>query len=651
VPVAVNGVPATRDGLRFYVPVDRSAATGAHVLELQIRAGASERFGTDTLESAGSIPRLLVPGIADARTYDQRGNIKTDSLRNYEWDALSRLKAVEIRDDIAGITDADRFRLEFEYDSDGRRIQKVVKKRVSGAWSTVKTIKFVWSGWNLMAELDGNDSSLLKSYVWGGGHIVGLLSIKDHVSNKVYWPAQDARGDVVSLVDASTQKVLETYEYSPYGALVDVDGEAAAPRAGFGLSSAYGNTILHSGKYFDHEVGLYYFGYRYYDPEAHRWLNRDPLGEAGGVNLYQYCSANPVDLIDPDGLEAEKFQGGTWEWYWAGMWALGGWDKSPAGKEPKQSIVSGPTRTDGLVEAFGKNSPEAIQLRKTQNLGAMEFANFKYQVAVGAINYVETLPQNAIPRPDDIYWGAKMAYIAKTDPDLAEETRNAYYTMAGMMMAMGGADVIDFVPDPSDVSQSLMRKEAKNIVEQYEKKAGKGIELKKDSYASFVNLSSSKDLAERGMMHFSTHDIKQEMRRSIWGKAVLDASERNQIDLVFHNSTHIKPGRYGDNSGNVGNIYLYNTQNGQRYETLGNVSIDPLRTKSSTAIHEGLHAMGVVGSKKAEILVRQLEMEHLGFPRSEKTRAQAIRDMGDRYNKLPESMGKSMKVGNETLEW
>jgi RHS repeat-associated protein len=48
--------------------------------------------------------------------------------------------------------------------------------------------------------------------------------------------------------------------------------------------------------------GLYYYGYRFYDPYLQRWVNRDPIGEFGGLNLYGYVGNNPINEFDPYGL-------------------------------------------------------------------------------------------------------------------------------------------------------------------------------------------------------------------------------------------------------------------------------------------------------------------------------------------------------------
>jgi RHS repeat-associated protein len=58
-----------------------------------------------------------------------------------------------------------------------------------------------------------------------------------------------------------------------------------------------------STKYHDTETGLLYYGYRYYDPNTGRWLNRDPLGERGGVNLYGFVKNSPTNAVDRLGLD------------------------------------------------------------------------------------------------------------------------------------------------------------------------------------------------------------------------------------------------------------------------------------------------------------------------------------------------------------
>ena len=53
----------------------------------------------------------------------------------------------------------------------------------------------------------------------------------------------------------------------------------------------------------DKETGLVLCGARYYDPSTGRWLTRDPIGYAGGVDLYRYCGNNPINGVDPSGLD------------------------------------------------------------------------------------------------------------------------------------------------------------------------------------------------------------------------------------------------------------------------------------------------------------------------------------------------------------
>ena len=57
------------------------------------------------------------------------------------------------------------------------------------------------------------------------------------------------------------------------------------------------------GQYFDAETGLHYNYFRDYDPKTGRYIEPDPIGLNGGMNLYGYILANPLNAIDPYGLE------------------------------------------------------------------------------------------------------------------------------------------------------------------------------------------------------------------------------------------------------------------------------------------------------------------------------------------------------------
>ncbi len=64
--------------------------------------------------------------------------------------------------------------------------------------------------------------------------------------------------------------------------------------------------LRYQGQYFDAGTGLHYNRFRYYDPDAGRFISHNPPGLAGGINLYQYAP-NPLVWVDPLGLERECY--------------------------------------------------------------------------------------------------------------------------------------------------------------------------------------------------------------------------------------------------------------------------------------------------------------------------------------------------------
>ena len=62
------------------------------------------------------------------------------------------------------------------------------------------------------------------------------------------------------------------------------------------------------GQYLDRETGLHYNTFRFYDPDIGRFTTPDPIGLAGGLNLYQYAP-NPFGWVDPKGLACSTYKG------------------------------------------------------------------------------------------------------------------------------------------------------------------------------------------------------------------------------------------------------------------------------------------------------------------------------------------------------
>ncbi len=78
--------------------------------------------------------------------------------------------------------------------------------------------------------------------------------------------------------------------------------------------SGINKMITFQSKYYDSESGLYYYYHRYYDPLRGRFITEDPIGIAGGLNLYRFVNNNPVNFVDPWGLINKKYYPGTDEY-------------------------------------------------------------------------------------------------------------------------------------------------------------------------------------------------------------------------------------------------------------------------------------------------------------------------------------------------
>jgi len=293
--VSVNDQSTIRKSGYFYkeLAIDNSASP----IYAQVKVvGARNNFGAggeDAVTEEGG--RVFVPQAVESFANDDDGNQVSDGRWNYTWDAENRLISMEAN---ANVPVEAKQRLEFSYDYMSRRIQKKVYvwNIGTGLYQLQSTTRFVYDGWTLFAEVDSN-TDLLRNYVRGSGE---LLLINDGANT--YQVGYDGNQNVGMLIKASDGSVSASYDYDPFGQTLKASGEYADQ-----------NPFRFSSEYTDSETALIYYGFRYYNPQAGRWINRDPSEEEGGLNLYGFVrndGANNTDLL---GLWAAD---GEWDGGW-----------------------------------------------------------------------------------------------------------------------------------------------------------------------------------------------------------------------------------------------------------------------------------------------------------------------------------------------
>ena len=188
------------------------------------------------------------------------------------YDAQNRMKTAQYNDGTSHL-------LRYSY-SGNSLLSEVIKEG--------STTKYLRSGFLPIQERNGS-AITMREYTWGlnlGGGIGGLLNLRQGGADYSY--LYDGKGNVSALIDI-TQAVVASYAYDPFGQLMKKSGTLDQPYS-FSTKEAQSGT------------GQYYYGYRFYDSCSGKWTTRDPLGEAGGMNLYGAVQNDPVNWVDPNGL-------------------------------------------------------------------------------------------------------------------------------------------------------------------------------------------------------------------------------------------------------------------------------------------------------------------------------------------------------------
>ena len=252
--------------------------------------------------TANSLNQYTAVSAGANPVYDADGNMTSDGTFAYAYDAENRLVSVTSAAETNGA-----IRVLNAYDHRNRRIRKTVQRLNSSIapppsppvgtheWETQETHTFVWDGNNLVLERVefANGTTRTFEYFWGAdksgseqgaGGVEGLLAVS--MDGVFYIPCYDHNGNIIVYV-SETGSIAAQHTYDPYGNVIDTYGSLADVFY-FGFST----------QYHDRETGMVGYKRRFYRPDLGRWLNRDPIEEEGGENLYAFCANNPILYYD-----------------------------------------------------------------------------------------------------------------------------------------------------------------------------------------------------------------------------------------------------------------------------------------------------------------------------------------------------------------
>jgi RHS repeat-associated protein len=267
-----------------YTYNEQDLRSGEAAVEAAAPSPYAEALVNYEYNNVNALLRLTDPGDKPL-TYDAAGNLlqgytPAGSTFTATYDSRSRLSTFSYTD---GSGAPHQIQL-------GYMSNKLIKKgHYKNGWQLIEARRYIYDGDLLVQERD-QYNNVVNEYTHGlglPGGIGGLLSLNQ--GGAYYSYLYDGKGNVTALLDANAS-VAAAYQYDPFGKPM-------------GPANTLSQPLQFSTKSYDEKTGLSYYGYRFYAPSIGRWLTRDPLGERGGINQYRFVGNNPVNWVDPMGLD------------------------------------------------------------------------------------------------------------------------------------------------------------------------------------------------------------------------------------------------------------------------------------------------------------------------------------------------------------
>jgi RHS repeat-associated protein len=262
-------LPGTSNDLTLgfaYNPAGQIAST---TRSNDLYAWTGHGSGTTSTTSNG---RNQIAGWVNTLGYDSKGNVTGDGTYAYGYSSENLLTSLS-----NSATGAIQSSSSYAYDP-LMRLAKIDSN------NSALDADLGYDGQEIV--LEGLSSSRTRRYVFGPGTDEPLVAyLVTSTGTTRSWLQADERGSTLRQTDDSGNPSSAVGRYDEYG-------------AGLGVSR-----FQYTGQYWLGDANLHYYRARVYDPKLGRFLQPDPIGYGGGMNLYAYVRGDPVNLTDPLGLE------------------------------------------------------------------------------------------------------------------------------------------------------------------------------------------------------------------------------------------------------------------------------------------------------------------------------------------------------------